>query len=39
MNLEILYVLKDQEGVIHLVQDRWQHPHWEFLGVLKTDFE
>jgi hypothetical protein len=34
-----LYVLKDMQGVIHLLQDRWQHPEWEFLGVLKTDFE
>lgn len=34
-----LYVLKDPLGVIHLVEERWAHPDWEFLGVLKTEFE
>jgi len=34
-----LYVLKDPQGVIHLVQERWHHPEWEFLGVLNTEFD
>jgi hypothetical protein len=39
MTKRILYVLQDNEGVIHLLKDRWQHPEWEFLGVLRTEFD